>query len=192
MRNWLNARSEAKRATERLYAAIVAQSRLPAFYADLGVPDTPTGRFEMIVLHMFMVLERLGPSAERLSQTLTEAFVADVEGALREMGIADITVPKRMHAMAGAFFGRMLAYREAAAEHGDALAQAIARNVFADAGAERPTDGPARLAAYVRDSVVTLADCPDATLRGGASTFGTVPVTSPISSSLISKAEVRP
>ena len=192
MRNWLNARSEAKRATERLYAAIVAQSRLPAFYADLGVPDTPTGRFEMIVLHMFMVLERLGPSAERRSQTLTEAFVADVEGALREMGIADITVPKRMHAMAGAFFGRMLAYREAAAEHGDALAQAIARNVFADAGAERPTDGPARLAAYVRDSVVTLADCPDATLRGGASTFGTVPVTSPISSSLISKAEVRP
>jgi cytochrome b pre-mRNA-processing protein 3 len=146
MLTWLTGRKDIRRVAQRLYDGIVAQSRLPVFYIGHGVPDTVTGRFEMIVLHMFLVLERLqaetGESGERagqISQALTEAFIGDMDSAMREMGVADVRVGKRMHQAAGAFFGRLMAYRKAielapaVAGQTDPLAAAIARNVLAEA-----------------------------------------------------------
>ena len=118
----LTRKNDTRLAAQRLYDAIVAQSRLPAFYLGHGVPDTVTGRFEMIVVHMFLVLERLqaeqGPEGEHAGQTgqaLNEAFIGDMDSAMREMGVADVRVGQRMHQTAGAFFGRLMAYRKAIA-----------------------------------------------------------------------------
>ena len=88
-----------RRTIERLYGGIVAQSRHPYFYAVLSVPDTPEGRFEMLVLHTVLVCHRLkgGSEAERaMSQDVFDAFLADMDAAMREMGVGDLTVPKRM------------------------------------------------------------------------------------------------
>jgi cytochrome b pre-mRNA-processing protein 3 len=154
MLKWLTGRKETQFAAQRLYDAIVAQSRLPVFYLRHGVPDTVTGRFEMIVVHMFLVLERLqvepGEGSDRaaqLGQALNEAFIGDMDSAMREMGVADVRVGKRMHQAAGAFFGRLMAYRKAietSPAQGyskDSLADALARNVLAEAEGEGTSPG---------------------------------------------------
>ena len=78
----------------RLYAAIVGQSRMPAFYTCLGVPDTPTGRFEMMALHGFLVLHRLKGESEaiELGQAFSEAIVSDIDRNVRELGTGDLRV----------------------------------------------------------------------------------------------------
>lgn len=175
MLTWLTGRKHDQRTAQRLYEAIVAQSRLPVFYESYGVPDSVTGRFEMIVLHMFLVLERLDGEPEdaaraaRIGQALNEAFVSDMDSAMREMGVADIRVSKRMHQAAGAFFGRLMAYRKAievpATPGGatDPLAAAIMRNVLAertdDASAQIEPEGEAAaaIAAYMREAALRLA-----------------------------------
>ena len=133
MLNWFSRSSPHKRAATDLYAAIMAQSRLPHFYAGLGVPDTIGGRFEMLVLHMFLVLRRLrkdGASSEPVAQALSEAFVADMDDVMREMGVSDISVAKKMYSAAGAYLGRLKAY-DAALDSGDPqeLAAALAEGV---------------------------------------------------------------
>lgn len=152
---------------ERLYSEIVAQSRSPGFYADLAVPDTLEGRFEMILLHQIFVYRRLGelgPEGKDLAQRAFDLFLSDMDQSLREMGVGDLSVPKRMKDMTGAFFGRAKAYTEAleagdsddsaATEAGDALAAALRRNVYGGnlkhAVAEHITTEPARLATYAR------------------------------------------
>ena len=135
---------------ERVYEQIVAAARQPALYADWGVPDTPLGRYEMVALHLFLVLHRLrgetGPAAE-LAQELTDGFFADLDHSIRELGVGDLGVPKRMKKLARMFYGRAAAYGEAV-EAGDPvrLSQALHRNI-------RPEDAAweeaARLADYV-------------------------------------------
>ena len=146
----------------RVYGAIVAQARNPAFYSDLGVPDTVTGRFEMVVLHVVLVLDRLqGNEAERaLAQKIFDLYCVDMDRSLRELGIGDLGVPKRMRKMTEAFYGRARVYREGLTQ-GDvaSLAAAILRNVFAG---EAPGAGP--LAAYMIASTGTLAGTPTAAL----------------------------
>jgi cytochrome b pre-mRNA-processing protein 3 len=91
-----------------LYGAIVAQSRQPIFYADWGVPDTLTGRFDMISLHMALVLRRLqqdGATSREFAQGLFDLFFKDMDRSLREMGVGDISVPKRIEKMGGLFYG---------------------------------------------------------------------------------------
>ena len=78
----LKRRAEFQRKAGEIYGAIVTQARQPVFYARLGIPDTPTGRYEMVVVHLFLVLERLrgeGPLADALAQELVDAFVADMD-----------------------------------------------------------------------------------------------------------------
>ncbi|MFN3658780.1 MAG: ubiquinol-cytochrome C chaperone family protein [Pseudolabrys sp.] len=134
-----------------LYGTIVAQARLPCFYRDYGVADTVNGRFDLLVLHLVLVLERLvGEAAltER-SQALFDRFCRDMDDNLREIGIADLKVPKEMRRIGEAFYGRAQAYRTAlAAEGDDALAAAVARNVYS--GAPPDPAAPRRLAAYMR------------------------------------------
>lgn len=119
--------------TDALYEQIVAAARQPVFYASWGVPDTPLGRFEMISLHLFLFLHRVrgeGGAVGEIAQTLTDEFFADVDSSVRELGIGDAGVPKRVKRLAKMFYGRVVSYGEAL-DRGDdkALAAALARNV---------------------------------------------------------------
>ena len=97
---------------EAIYGMIVTQAREPLFYRDLGVPDTVNGRFDLLVLHLWMVLRRLKSieGGADLSQALFDRFCDDMDANLREMGVGDLTVPKRMQAFGEAFYGRAAAY----------------------------------------------------------------------------------
>ena len=138
---------------ERIYCAALAAARRPHFYLKCGVPDTLQGRFEMVALSLFPVLHRLmrdpgdGPELARL---VAESFVDDMDGALRDVGVSDTRVPKRMKTLYGSFAGRIAAYGRALEEGEAALREAIARNVFPD-GAD---DAHARsLALYLQAAV---------------------------------------
>ncbi len=116
-----------------LYEQIVAAARQPEYYSGIGVPDTPIGRFEMVSLHMFLFLHRMRGetgAATELSQQLTDMFFEDVDHSLRELGIGDMGVPKRMKKLARMFYGRTSSYG-AALDDSDsgALAAALARNI---------------------------------------------------------------
>lgn len=117
-----------------LYGAIVAQARQPALYARFGVPDTLDGRFEMVVLHTALVTGRLmqGAGAEKAAgQAVFDLYCLDMDRSLREIGIGDLGVPKRMKRMTERYYGRAGAYQTALA-NGDiaALRAAVERNVF--------------------------------------------------------------
>ena len=107
----LKRRAEFQRKAGEIYGAIVTQARQPAFYARLGIPDTPTGRYEMVVIHLFLVLERLrgagaSPEAAAAAQALVDAFVADMDDSLRELGTGDVGVPRRVKRAAAGFYER--------------------------------------------------------------------------------------
>ena len=155
-----------------LYGAIVAQARKPAFYRSYGVPDTVEGRFDLLVLHLVLVLGQSGPPAGQdgrqedgrqadgtrraIGQKLFDAFCRDLDDNLREMGVGDLAVPKRMRGFAEAFYGRQAAYLAAlASPEPRELENALARNIFSEAKAghepcEPVQAGAVRLAAYVR------------------------------------------
>src|SRR6266478_1962522 len=133
---------------EGIYGMIVTQAREPLFYRDLAVPDTVNGRFDMLVLHLWMVLRRLKPmpGGAALCQMLFDRFCDDMDGNLREMGVGDLTVPKRMQAFGEAFYGRTAAYDLALADGEEPLAQALRKNILN--GAE--IDHARQLAYYAR------------------------------------------
>ncbi|HLH95350.1 MAG TPA: ubiquinol-cytochrome C chaperone family protein [Xanthobacteraceae bacterium] len=140
-----------------LYGTIVAQARAAPFYRNCGVPDTVNGRFEMLVLHLVLVLRRLEPEeqARRLGQALFDWFCRDMDGSLREMGVGDLAVPGKMRRIGEAFYGRQAAYAAAlSAPDASLLAAALERNVFAEADS-RP--GADMLAAYARAAAAKLA-----------------------------------
>lgn len=141
-----------------LYGMIVAQARLPCFYREYAVADTVNGRFDLLVLHLSMVIERLGAEAScrAQSQALFDRFCQDMDHNLREMGVSDLKVPKEMRRIGEAFYGRVRAYHAALAEPDDeALAATLSRNVYG-----RPMPDPAlvgRLVAYMREAIGDLA-----------------------------------
>ena len=137
----------------RLHGDIVAAARQPAFYLDFGVSDTFEGRLELLILHAGLVLRQLAllpDPAPALACDLADAIFAGLEANLREMGVGDIVIPKRMGRLAEAFFGRNMAYDRALKGEGDGLAGALARNVLAGQG-----DG-ARLGRYVLAATAAL------------------------------------
>jgi cytochrome b pre-mRNA-processing protein 3 len=158
-------RSHHDRNIHALYGAIVAQARSAAFYTAYGVPDTVEGRFELIVLHLVLVLARLGrpdegaPGGGRgptraFGQQLFDVFCRDLDDNLREMGVGDLAVPREMRRFGEAFYGRQAAY--AAALMGDddrKLEKAFARNIFAVAGGGARA---AQLARYARAAASAL------------------------------------
>jgi cytochrome b pre-mRNA-processing protein 3 len=174
-------RNSQARTIHALYGAIVAQARSVTFYADYRVPDTVEGRFDLIVLHLVLLLNRLGRSAEAwrgfgqkllgqklLGQELFDAFCRDLDANLREMGVGDLAVPKRMQAFAEAFYGRQAAYL-AALEAADqrVFEKALARNIF-PAGYDA---GAAQLARYARAAVTGLDAQDDGALIRGEVVF---------------------
>jgi len=160
------------RSIGELYGAIVAQARLPGFYSTYGVPDTVEGRFDLIVLHLVLVIERLGgdgTAAGGIAQELFDVFCRDLDDNLREMGVGDLAVPKRMRAFGEAFYGRQAAYLAAfAAADEQELEKALRRNIFADADVG---GGAARLARYVRAARRRLEGQGDSALLRGEVVF---------------------
>lgn len=152
---------------------IVAQARLPCFYRDYTVADTVNGRFDLIVLHLALVIERLTPEAglRDLGQGLFDRFCRDMDHNLREMGVGDLKVPKEIRRMGEAFYGRAQAYRAAlsAADAGQALVAAVTRNTYAGSPASPAAAG--RLAAYIRAAVRDLKGQHPAGLRAGTVHF---------------------
>lgn len=137
-----------------VYDAIVASARQPRFYADMAVPDTLDGRFDMIVLHMFLILDRMKGEDEKFRQNLTDYFYMDMDRSLREIGVGDLTVGKKVRKMAEAFYGRINAYQNAS-EQGEAQwVEALERNVYGG----KPSSHAVALAKWVAASRVKLAE----------------------------------
>ncbi|HXG79190.1 MAG TPA: ubiquinol-cytochrome C chaperone family protein [Methyloceanibacter sp.] len=116
----------------KLYGAIVAQARLPVFYRSLSVPDTLQGRFLVLSLHLFALLYRLkgeGAEALNLAQGLSDRFTADMEVVMREIGVGDLSIPKKMRGLAAASAALFSSYAEALPAGEEALARAIAEAV---------------------------------------------------------------
>lgn len=156
-----------------LYARCVGQARAQDFYARLGVPDTVDGRFELVVLHCGLAVARLsagGPEVREVGRRLAEVFFADMDRSLREMGVGDLSVPKKMTKIAQAFYGRINAYKGGLSEPGDeALRAAVVRNVFD--GKAPDSSAAAALAAYVRALSDALAAADDAAVAAGRIVF---------------------
>jgi cytochrome b pre-mRNA-processing protein 3 len=150
-----------------LYSAIVAQSRHPRFYADWGVPDTVTGRFDMICLNMALVFRRLraeGKESAAFSQALFDLFFRDMDRSLREMGAGDLAVPKKVRKMGNLFYGLLASLGDALDKADNAQLEAvITRNVLA--GATTPAAAP--LATYVRAEADRLSALPAADILAG-------------------------
>ncbi|MBD8894348.1 ubiquinol-cytochrome C chaperone family protein [Roseibium litorale] len=129
-------RRKTRTAEHEAYCAIVAQARQPVFYTSFGVPDTLDGRFDMIVAHSVLLFARLrgeSKAVSEFSQNVFDLFFADLDATLREQGVADQRVPKKIKTMGEAFYGRADAYVPAL-EEGNvlALSDAVARNIFPD------------------------------------------------------------
>jgi len=117
-----------------LYNSIVAQARRPYFYRELKVSDTVEGRYDMIIIHAFLLFYRLkdeSENAKNLGQTVFDTMFRDIDQSLREMGVGDMGVGPRIKKMASSFYGRISAYDKALEEEdNEELEQAVARNVF--------------------------------------------------------------
>jgi cytochrome b pre-mRNA-processing protein 3 len=174
-------RGDLNRNIDGLYGAIVAQARSPVFYTHYGVSDSVEGRFELIVLHLVLVLRRLGAEQAATSrgpalgpgsavgQRLFDVFCRDLDDNLREMGVGDLAVPRKMRQFGEAFYGRQAAY---AAALGTAdpqeLEKALARNILdeADAG-----EKAVPLARYMRAAAAQLGTQPEDALIAGRAVF---------------------
>jgi len=121
---------------QTLYQRAVDQSRTPAIYADIGAPDTVEGRFEIYSLHVVLLLERLrghGEEAAEVSQALFDTYVKSLDHALREMGVGDLSVGKKMRKLGEALFGRAKSYETAfhALPATELLEALLVRTIFA-------------------------------------------------------------
>lgn len=133
LRNMLRPAPEAV-AAQSLLTWVVGEARRPDYYIEGGVADTVDGRFDLMMLQLFLMLRRLkaeGPAGQEMAQRLLDAAFSHLDEALREMGVGDLSVPKKMKAMAEAYRGRAAAY-EAALETGDedGFAEALRRNLY--------------------------------------------------------------
>lgn len=141
MLNWLKERQNRSHSARQLYGAIVAQARQPAFYAAWGMPDTPQGRTEVILLHTALIMRSLqdaGAAGQALARRLGETFVTDMDDSMREMSFGDLAVPREIKKVAAALYDRHMAL---GAADMSALAQALARQW----SYLEPADAPRRI-----------------------------------------------
>ena len=145
--------SDPREALRPLWHRAVEISREPQWYADCGVADTVPGRFDMVTAVLSLVLLRLEASG-RANETalLTELFVEDMDGQLRESGVGDVVVGKHIGKLMATLGGRLGAYRAALADDDGALAEAVRRNVTVNEGV-----APEPLAMRLRDLADRLA-----------------------------------
>jgi cytochrome b pre-mRNA-processing protein 3 len=182
---WLNFFTPRARikAANKLYLALVAQSRQPGFYLSCEVPDTVDGRFDMIAIHCFLLMNRLkdqGEDASKLSQVLFDEMFADMDRGLRELGVGDMGVGKRVRAMAKAYLGRVRAYDHAMEQVSDVtdgtsatLEEALVRNLYR--GEDVSGGAVKAMASYVLSQHNCLLEQPVETLLAGEVHFGPSP-----------------
>ncbi|MFM1813862.1 MAG: hypothetical protein RLZ98_557 [Pseudomonadota bacterium] len=172
MWNLFQTRSNRSDTATKLYGRVVAQAREPGLYAVLGLPDTPEGRYEAIVLHLVFVgsrLSRLGSDGHALARAVNECFVTDMDDSLREMGVGDLTVPKKVKRAAAGLYERSGSYLSALAT-GSAAKLALALEEQMGAGM-MPTPAVHRLAEYALQAHALLDGQDDGALLSGSVGF---------------------
>jgi cytochrome b pre-mRNA-processing protein 3 len=156
-----------------MYLQVVQQARRPEFYLEGGVPDTLDGRFELILLHVFLLLERFrdqGETARNAGQDLFDVMFADLDQSLREMGVGDTGIGKRIKKMGQAFYGRVEAYSAGLKGPEGELEDALARNLYGTATPSRAQ--LSTLAGYVRAQFAALEEQSLPSLFRGDIEFG--------------------
>ncbi len=169
--------SKEKETAHKLYVVIVEQARNPAFYRDFGVADTFDGRFDMITLHVVLVMRRLKRDVEvsrKLSQALFDFMFDDFDLNLRELGIGDMGVLTRVKKLAKAFYGRLESYDQALLhEDISLLCASLDRNLYRDT--EVTAENLAVIADYMKRESRRLEKCDIASLMNGDLKFGPPP-----------------
>ncbi|WP_099866451.1 ubiquinol-cytochrome C chaperone family protein [Pararhizobium haloflavum] len=165
-----------RRIVDDVYMALTEAARQPVFYEQMSVPDTVMGRFEMVAAHMVVLVRRLSgasPAGHAFAQDLVDTFFQDIDHSIREIGIGDMGVPKRMKKLARMFYGRYEAYDAAlAAGDDEALAMALTRNVHPGAGdAPGVSEGMAGLASHLHAAARNVAAQPEAAILSGRVEF---------------------
>ena len=183
MRNWFCRQDKGEGIAHDLYVAAVAQARQPLFYVEYGVPDTVDGRFDLIILHVYLFLRQLnqlaltdGGSVESVqaaqrAQSLFDIMFSDMDRSLREMGVSDISIGKRVKHMVKAFYGRAVAYDEGLTGPDTVLRNALERNLF---GTVQPSQNQlAAMAEYLRYQADNLAKASGQDILAGKLKFAT-------------------
>jgi len=154
---WIQ-RKQHKKAAAGLYEIIVKQARQPAFYKDMFVPDDVDGRFDLILVHAFLVHHRIKdePKAKQLGQALFDHTFKEMDKTLREMGIGDLSVPRHMKHMMKSYKGRITNYGQAAGDD-KALAESLRRNLYRKLPSV-PDDVLALIVGYINDNIAHLAE----------------------------------
>ena len=133
MFKYYNKKKLRKKTAHEIYGSIVTQARKPLFYAQWHIPDTVEGRFELLVMHMSLVLHRLkdgGQETKELGRLVAETFIDDLDNSFREMGVGDLKVPKKMKTASEAYFGRLQSYSAALDGDGDSdMIDTLVRNI---------------------------------------------------------------
>ena len=163
----LKLRRDRRQKARSLYGSIVTQARVHDFYAHWGVPDTAEARFEMIALHLVVVLHRLrhdGQPGQQLARALTETFAVDVDDNLREMTVGDLAVPRHVKRAVGALQECHASYRAALAEPCDDMLAALVQKRLG--AAIRGLD-VSRICAYIRRVSYGLGRLPSAEVLAG-------------------------
>jgi len=157
-----------------LYAETIHAARRPAIYTEMGVPDTPEGRFETLALMAFLVLRRLKTEekARNVSQAYFDIMFEDIDSNLRELGVGDISVGKKVKKLAQSFYGRIKAYEEALTGDDEALEAALRKHPYRNM---EPMDAHvSRLARHVRREDAYLAQQPVQALLVGEIAFADI------------------
>ncbi len=175
MFKWLDARRQRQDVATNLYNDLVAHARNPVFYTSYGVPDSELGRFEMICLHAFLLFRRLGKTdndGRELSQAVHDLMFADIDRTLREQGIGDMGIGKRVKKLARNLYGRIAAYEAGFAAGPEELREALQRNLYATATAsDREIEA---MAAYIVDAIEALDGQPAPDVMAGQVSFPAV------------------
>lgn len=163
-----------ERAGFELYGAAVAAARQPRFYGELGVPDTVAGRFEMVCLHNGLLIRRINVEATKpakdLAQAVFDAMFSDMDVNLREMGISDLRIGKRVKMLWEGFHGRAQSYADTLdAADAAALAAALERNIWVNEAA--PEGSGAALAEHAMALDARLGAQPVEALMKGEVSF---------------------
>ncbi|MBX2830897.1 MAG: ubiquinol-cytochrome C chaperone family protein [Rhodospirillales bacterium] len=175
MFGWLKKKDRKQTAAFELYTAMVTQARQPDFYAKLGVPDTIEGRFDLILVHAFVLFRRLktDDGDRDLAQHIFDVMFADLDQNMREMGIGDVGILKRIRKMSESYHGRIVAYEEGVQSGAAELAAALDRNLFADT---EVTDVQLMaMVGYVHDALALLDKQAILELQNGAVQFPKIP-----------------
>lgn len=167
-----NKKNDNEKIVSGIYSTIIQAGRQPTLYADWGIPDTPIGRYEAIGLHMILFFHRTrsaAPAVQELAQDVLDEFFLELDHSIRELGVGDAGVPKRMKKLGKMFYGRMGPYWSALdSTDVEALSDAVSRNVTPE---NRESLNSAALSTYMLAGAAHLKKLTDEMLLSGNISF---------------------